>query len=108
MKAKIGDKVRATSGGWQNKGADVMKRRSYRAEGLGGCLAVVLYFGFIFGTLGCVGVFPLHYTVNHWLVFAGKDPALGWLAAFFLACLPPVTGAAVLGAVATFIISLFA
>ena len=71
----------------------------------GGLVAVVVIFVLLLSA--AVGMFCWTYSINQWLAFFGKPPAVEWWQGALLGFVPYVGQASIPIAVATWVISLF-
>ena len=56
---------------------------------------------------GIIGIFCWPYTINHWLVFMGKEPSIVWWQGFLLGYVPYVGQISIPAVFITWILMLF-
>ena len=70
-------------------------------------LANLLLVAVVCCVTGVVGGFGWTYTLNHWLIFAHKDPSMTFAKGFLIGLFPPFGMLSAGASLLTFILSLF-
>ena len=77
----------------------------YRSSGTGAAALIMFVFFMLIGA--AIGAFTWPYTINTWLVFLGREPAIVWWQGSLLGFVPFVGHASIPAAVITWVLMLF-
>ncbi len=62
---------------------------------------------FILGIFGIIGMFCWPYSINHWLIFMGKEPCIVWWQGFLMGFAPFLGQASIPVMIITWILMMF-
>lgn len=82
-------------------------RRTKRMKVKEFILANLLVVAIICCITGTIGGFGWEYTLNHWLIFAHKEPSMTFFKGFLIGLFPPLGVLSIMASFLTFVLSLF-